>query len=74
MLFVFNIYNTKYSFSGYKYVRKYKDLSFATKYDKFLSFYHGLIEFKNLIPRTKKLQKLKRRMCIKMLQFYIIHC
>ena len=67
------MYYSKYSFSDYKNVRKYSELSFMAKYDKLLSFYHRLNRFRNLIPRTKK-QKLKRRMCMKMLQFYITHC
>ena len=66
------MHDNKYSFSNYKNVRKYIDLSFTTKYHKLLLFYHRLNEFRNLIPRTEK-TKLNRRMCIKMLKFYIIH-
>ena len=33
-------YGSRYSFSDNKNVKKYSDLSFTTKYDKLLSFYH----------------------------------
>ena len=46
------MYDSKYSFSDYKNVRKYYDLCFSTKYDKLLSFYLRLNEFRNLVPRT----------------------
>ena len=54
------MYGSKCSFKGYKNIRKYKDLSFTTKYDKLLSFYHRLNEFRNLIPRTEK-TKIKKK-------------
>ena len=48
------MYDSKFSFSDYSNIRKYYDLSFKTKYDKLLSFYHRLNEFRNLVPRTEK--------------------
>ena len=54
------IYGSKCSFKDYKNIRKYKDLSFTIKYDKLLSFYHRLNEFRNLIPGTEK-TKIKKK-------------
>ena len=54
------IYNSKYSFSDYSNVRKCYDLSFMTKYDKLLPFYHRLNEFRKFNPRTEKL-KIKKK-------------
>ena len=48
------MYDNKYSFSGYKNVRKHSDLSFTSKYYKLLSFYHRLNEFRNLMPWREK--------------------
>ena len=39
------MYDSKYSFTDY---------SFTTKYDKLLSFYHRLNEFRNLVPQKEK--------------------
>ena len=39
------MYDSKYSFTDY---------SFTTKYDKLLSFYHPLNEFRNLVPQKEK--------------------
>ena len=48
------MYDNRYSFTDYRNVRKYYDLSFKAKYDKSLSFYHRLNEFRNLVPQTEK--------------------
>ena len=40
-------------FNDYSNTRKYCALSFMKKYDKLLSFYHILNEFRNIVPRTK---------------------
>ena len=44
----------KFSLRDYSNIRKYYNLSFTTKYDKLLSFYHRLNEFRNLVPQTEK--------------------
>ena len=44
------IYDSKYSFTDY---------SFTTKYDKLLSFYHRLNEFRNLVPQKEKTKNKK---------------
>ena len=46
--------DNKYSFSDYRNIRKYYDLSFITKYNKLSTFYHRLIEFRGIVPRTKE--------------------
>ena len=48
------IYDRKFSFSDYFYIKEYYDLSFTKKYDKLLSFYHQLNEFRNSVPQTEK--------------------
>ena len=48
------MYGSKYSFGDYKKVRKYSDLSFTTKYDKLLSFYHRLNEFRKFNSSNRK--------------------
>ena len=48
------MHDNKFGFIYYSNVRKYYDFSFMTKYDKLISFYHRLNEFRNLVPRTKK--------------------
>ena len=53
------MYGSKYSFSYYRNVGKY-NLSFTTKCDKLISFYHQLNEFRNLVPQTKKIKKNKK--------------
>ena len=68
------MYDSKYSFSNYKNVAKYYNLSFTTKYVNLLSFYHRLNEFRNLVSLDQKKQKLKKRVCIEILQLYIEHC
>ena len=35
-------------------IKKYYVLSFTSKYNKLLSFYHRLNKFRNLAPRTEK--------------------
>ena len=40
----------KFSLRDYSNIRNYYNLSFTTKYDKLLSFYHRLNEFRNLVP------------------------
>ena len=52
------MYDRKFSFSDYVNIKEYYHLSFTTKYDKLLSFYHHLNEFRNLVPQTEK-QKLE---------------
>ena len=54
------MYDSKYSFSDYKNVRKYCDLSFMTKYDKLITFYYQLNEVWNLVPQTEKTKMRKR--------------
>ena len=46
------IYDMKYSFSEYRNFKEYSDLSFTTKYDKLILFYHWLNGFKNFAPQT----------------------
>ena len=58
------MYDFKYSFSDYRNVRKYYDLSFMTKHDKLSSFYYQLNEFRNLVlqkKQSKKKQKTKNK-------------
>ena len=57
-------YGSRYSFSDNKNVKKYSGLSFTTKYDKLLSFYHWLNELKNLIPRKEKTKNKKKNVYI----------
>ena len=45
------VYDSKYSFSDYRNIRKYYDLSFMTRHDKLSSFYHRLIEFRSVVPQ-----------------------
>ena len=66
------MYGSKYSFSDYRNVAKYYNRSFTTKYVNLLSFYHRLNEFRNLVPRPEK-TKVKKRVCIEILQPYIEH-
>ena len=40
--------NNKYSFSDFKNIRKYSDLSLLSKYYKLLLLYHRLNEFRSL--------------------------
>ena len=46
------MYDSKYSFSDCKNVRKYSDLSLESKY--YIIFHHRLNEFRSLVPRTEK--------------------
>ena len=48
------VYDSKYSFSEYRDVGKYYNLSFTTKYNSLLPFYHWLNEFRDFIPRIEK--------------------
>ena len=48
------IYGIKYSFSEYRNFKEYSDLSFMTKYDKLILFYHWLNGFKNFAPQNVK--------------------
>ena len=62
------VYDSNYSFSEYRNVVKYYNLSFTTKHGRFLSFDHGLKEFRNFASGTEKTKiKLKKRLCIIML-------
>ena len=54
------MYDSKYSFSDYKNVGKYYNLSFTTKYDTLLSFYNQLQKFRNLVSQTEK-TKIKKK-------------
>ena len=56
------MYDSKYSFSNYKNVAKYYNLSFTTKYVNLLSFYHRLNEFRNLVSRSEKTKVKKKSM------------
>ena len=51
----------KYSFSEDRTYKNYCSLSFMTKYDKFLSFYHWLNDFKNFAARTVKAKMKKEK-------------
>ena len=48
------MYDSKYSFSDYRNVRKYYNFFFKSKYDNLLLYKNRLNELKNLVPRTKK--------------------
>ena len=48
------IYDIEYSFSEYRNFKEYSDLSFTTKYDKLILFYHWLNGFKNFAPQNVK--------------------
>ena len=49
------MYDSKYSFTDYyKIFKKHCDVSFTTRYDRLLSFYHRLNKFRNLLLRTGK--------------------
>ena len=67
------MYDSKYSFSDLWSIKKCYALSFTSKPNKLLPFYHRLYEFRNLVPQTEK-ARIKESECIKMLQIYIIHC
>ena len=54
------MYDSKYSFSDYKNVGKYYNLSFTTKYDTLLSFYNQLKKFRNWVPQKEK-TKIKKK-------------
>ena len=58
------MYHNKYSFSEYRNFKKCSDFSFMTKYDRLLSFYHRLNNFRNLTPRIVK-TKLKKKSVFK---------
>ena len=47
------MYDSKYNFSDSFDIGKYV-LPLTTTYDKLLSFYHRVNEFRNLAPRMKK--------------------
>ena len=47
------VWDSKYSFSEYRNVDKYYNLSFTTKYDRLFSFYHRLNELRNFAPETE---------------------
>ena len=53
------MYNSKYSLSEYRNVRKYYDLSLKLKY-KLLSFFDWLNEFRNFMPQTKNTKFTKK--------------
>ena len=53
-------------------LKKHYALYFTLKYNKLPSFYHRLIEFRNLIPPTEKTKMKKTTEYLKMLQIYII--
>ena len=55
------LYDSKHSFSNCKNVTKYYDLSFITKDEQLPLFYHGLTEFRNLVPRAVKTKIKKKR-------------
>ena len=54
------IYDIKYSFSEYRNFKEYSDLSFTTKHDKLILFYHWLNGFKNF-PRQTVQTKIKTK-------------
>ena len=68
------MYDNRCSFNEFRNFGKYSDISFTPKYNKMLFLYHLLNEFRNLMRRTEKNQKLERIMYIKMLQNHTIHC
>ena len=57
------IYGSRYSFSEYRIVRKYYDISFLSKYYKLLWFFHQLNVFRNLILLTEK-NKNQKENCV----------
>ena len=48
------LYDSKGSFSNYRNIRKYYDLSFMKKYDRLSKFYHWLIEFRTIVAQTEE--------------------
>ena len=54
------MYGNKYSFSDYRNLRKYYDLSFTAKYYKLLLSCHPLNKFRNLILQAEKTEIKKR--------------
>ena len=48
------VYDNKYSFSSFKNVRQYSNISLESKYDMFLLFYHLLNEFRSLILQKEQ--------------------
>ena len=54
------MYGNKYSFSDYRNLRKYYDLSFTSKYYKLLLSCHPFNKFRNLILRAEKTEIKKR--------------
>ena len=65
------VYDSKYSFSKYRNVGKYYNLSFMTKYDSSLPFYHRLNEFRNFAPRTEKTKIKKKTVYNNAINLYI---
>ena len=57
------MYDSKYSFSEYRNLKKYSDLSSTTKYNRLLSFYHWLNDFRNFALLTVKTTMKKKRVC-----------
>ena len=47
------MYDSKYSFSDYKNVRKCSDISLEPKYYKLVSFYYRLNEFRSSAPQAE---------------------
>ena len=48
------MYDNKYSFSSFKNVRQFSNISLESKYDTFLLFYHLLNEFRSLILQKEQ--------------------
>ena len=48
------VYDNKYSFSSFKNVRQYSNISLESKYDIFLLFYHLLNELRSLILQKEQ--------------------
>ena len=54
------VYDSKYSFSKWRNVGKYYNLSFTIKYDRLLPLYGQLTESRNFGPQTEKM-KIKKK-------------
>ena len=55
------MYGRKYSFSYFSNIRKYYFLSFTAKYNQLVWFYNWLNQFWNLVTRTEKKTKIKKK-------------
>ena len=67
-------YDNKYNFREFKNVGKCEKESLESRYNNYLSlFKQRLKKLKEFIPRTVKAKKEKKRLCIKVLEIYMVN-